>query len=235
MVKIDGSTAVKGMLGALAQFPKDQSGAIAILFALILAPLLLAVGMSIDYGHASTYQTSVQRVLDEAVIAGATTLAKTDSASKAEVTALRRFNATKPTTYEIEIHVTVDSQSRNVVADATANVPMSFMSLAGYKHLKVAARAIASAKRAPRRQAVRQGKVRQGKTPAVPRLSDAKVRDLIDRVQRLCYQLKGSGFAARVPQCQAVFNGSFASQLRARLESKRDAGNLLPTGVRLVQ
>lgn len=221
---------------ALGRFGDDRSGTIAVLFALILAPLLLVVGMSIDYGHATTYQTSMQRVLDEAVIAGATALGKTNNASEAEAVAERRFNATKPDAYEIKLQVTVDSRSGNVTADATAHVPMSFMTLSGYKHLKVAAHAKATSKQAaPRRQIASNSMSMQSRVTAAPQLSDAKIRDLIDRVERVCYQLKGSGFADRVPQCRAVFDGTFANQLRSRLASKGDATSLLPSGVRLVQ
>ncbi len=224
-----------GLAGALVRFRKDHSGAIAVLFALVLAPLLLVIGMSIDYGHASTYQTSVQRVLDEAVIAGATTLAKTSNASKAEAVTQRRFNATKPKAYEIKFDVTVDSRSETVTAGATAHVPMSFMSLAGYKRLKVTANAIASAKRAPRNESHRIPTAKQGEKTAMPKLSEAKVRDLIDRVERLCYQLRSSGFAERVPQCRAVFDGSFGRKLHTRVASNGDTSDLLPIGVRLVK
>ncbi len=220
----------------LARFGNDRSGTIAVLFALILVPLLMVVGMSIDYGHATTYQTSMQRVLDEAVIAGATAFAKTNNASQAETATQRRFSATKPDAYEIKLRVTVDSQTGNVTADAMAHVPMSFMTLSGYKHLKVAAHAMAASKRAtPRRQVASNSAAGQSRMPVAPQLSDAKIRDLIDRVERLCYQLRGTGFADRVPQCRAVFDGTFANQLRSRLASTGDATGLLPSGVRLVQ
>jgi len=42
-------------------------------------------------------------------------------------------------------------------------------------------------------------------------------------------------FADKVPQCRAVFDGTFGNQLRARLASGGNAGGLLPAGVRLVQ
>lgn len=220
----------------LARFGDDRSGAIAVLFALILVPMLLVIGMSIDYGHATTYQTSMQRVLDETVIAGATTLAKTDDTGKAEAAARRRFDATKPSAYAISLDVAVERRTGKVTADATAHVPMSFMTLAGYKHLKVAAHAVAASKQAaPNRKVARNRKLQQSSAPVLPKLSDSKVRDLIYRVERVCYRLKGAGLANRVPQCRAVLDGTFEKQLRARLASNGDATGLLPGGVRLVQ
>lgn len=236
MAKRPGILSKSYLAHRLARFGGDRSGTIAVLFALILVPLLLVVGMSIDYGHATTYQTSMQRVLDEAVIAGATALAKTNNASKAEAVAQRRFNATKPDAYEIKLHVTVDSRAGNVTADATAHVPMSFMTLSGYKHLKVAAHAVATSKRtASSRRIAGNSAATQSRMPEAPQLSDARIRDLIDRVERVCYQLEGSGLAGRVRQCRAVFDGSFANQLRVRLASSGDAADLLPSGVRLMQ
>ena len=103
----------------LVRFAGDCSGAIAMLFALIVVPLLLVVGMSIDYGHATTYQTSMQRVLDEAVIAGATALAKTNDAARAEAAARRRFEATRPTAYPITLIVAAGVSCRHQIKHGT--------------------------------------------------------------------------------------------------------------------
>ena len=236
MAKTDCIVRMRGVHRVLARFGDDRSGAIAVLFALILAPVLLVIGMSIDYGHATTYQTSMQRVLDETVIAGATTFAKSNDAGKAEASARRRFDATKPDAYEIVLNVSVDRQTGRVTADATADVPMPFMTIAGYKHLTVTANAAAAPKRAaPKRQGAPDKRARQAASRALSNLSDGKIRDLIYRVEQLCYRLKSSGFANRVPQCRAVFDGTFESRLRSRLASKSDTSDLLPGGVRLVQ
>lgn len=220
----------------LGRFAGDRSGAIAMLFALIVVPLLLVVGMSIDYGHATTYQTSMQRVLDEAVIAGATTLAKTNDAARAEAAARRRFEATRPTAYPVTLNITADRHTGHVTADAEARVPMSFMTLSGHQFLDVTAHAKAASKRtAPAAQASASANAGPAKMPAAPKISASQMRDLIARVERVCYQLKAAGFAGRVPQCRAVFDGTFADQLRARIAANGDASSLLPGGVRLVQ
>ena len=222
------------ILSRLGQFKDDQSGVIAILFALVLMPLLLVIGMSIDYGHATSYQTSMQRVLDETVIAGASSLAKTGDASKAEDVAKRRFEATKPTNYDIALSVSVNKSSGKVTAEAISHVPMSFMSLAGYKHLKVKANAVAASKRSASKRQVASNNAKP-QAASAPQMSDEKVRDLIHRVNQMCYKLRQLNFADRVPQCKAVFDGSFEKKLRGRIASKGDTKGLLPSGVRLVQ
>lgn len=226
----------RGVLGQqLRRYVDDRSGAIAILFALILTPILLSIGLAIDYGRATSYQSSMQRVLDEAVISGATALAKTGNATAAEAAARQRFDATKPTTYDIAFNVSVDRHSGKVKAGAVAAVPMTFMSMAGYKHLQVSADAVAESKRAaPTRKAA--GKILNRKRlPNVPKMSDGQIRDLVYRVDQMCYKLRQMNFAHRVPQCKAVFDGSLEKKLRSRLASDGDAKSLLPGGVRLVQ
>ena len=184
----------------------------------------------------------MQRVLDETVISAASELAKTDDPGKAEAAARRRFDATKPTAYKIALNVSIDSGTGNVKADATAHVPMSFMTLAGYQHLEVNASAIAASKRAKpngakgaKGSAARGNAIRQAAASAAAKMSDRDLRDLIYRVERVCYQIRNTGLASRVPQCQAVFDGTFEKQLRAKLASNGDATSLLPGGVRLVQ
>lgn len=220
-------------LKRLQKFNGDQPGAIAILFALILVPMLLSIGIAIDYGHATSYRSSMQRVLDETVISGATELAKTNDTSQAETAARRRFDATKPIAYDIALNVSVDEHSGKVTAEAIAHVPMSFMAIAGYKNLKVSANAVAASKRAaPTRKLASKTVAR---LPKMAKLSDGQIRDVIYRVNEMCYKLRQMNFAHRVPQCKAVFDGSFEKKLRGRLASTGNATSLLPGGVRLVQ
>lgn len=230
-----GDTWGAGFLSWLRRFRDDRSGAIAILFALVLTPVLLSIGIGIDYGRATSYESSMQRVLDETVISGATTLAKTGNAAKAETAARQRFDATKPTTYDIALSVSVDRQSGKVKAKAVANVPMTFMAIAGYKHLQVSADSVAASKRAPPTGKTASKTLSRKRLPKAPKMSDGQIRDLIYRVDQMCYKLRQMNFAHRVPQCKAVFDGTFEKKLRSRIASNGDAKSLLPGGVRLVQ
>jgi len=196
------------------------------LFAIVLVPVMLSIGLAIDYGHASSYESAMQRVMDEAVIAGASAMAKTGDASKAEAVAQRRFNATKPKRYPIELKFTADTQRRSLKGEALASVPMTFMALAGFTKLDVTASAVASA--GPSRKIGKRRRVAH-------KFSEQQISDVIDKVERVCHQLRQMNFASRVPQCQAVFDGTFAQQLRSRLAAHGNAGGLLPSGVRLVR
>lgn len=217
----------------LKRFRDDRSGVIAMLFALVLVPILLTIGMSIDYGHATSYQSDIQRTLDEAAISGASELAKSGDAGKAEEAAKRRFDATKPTLYPVEFLLNVDRQRGTVQADARSDVPMTFMAIAGFTSISVNANAVASAKLPDKPGARRQS--RQAKDKLTKMLSQQDMRDVIYRVEQVCYKLRSMGFASRVPQCGAVFDGSFEKKLRASLAEKGNAGGLLPGGVRLIK
>jgi Flp pilus assembly protein TadG len=214
------------------RFRHDCSGAIAMLFGLILVPILLIIGLAIDYAMAMSYQTSIQKTLDEAAIAGASDLRKSGEVPSAIAAVRRRFAATKPNAYPVELEVSVDPRRRIVTVDASAKVPMTFMALAGYKTLPVSAHAEAAVGRGNQAK-------RQRRSPALAeaaaKLSDQDISDLLYRVQAMCGQLQQLGYADRVPQCRAVLNGSFEQQLRAELNAGGNAQSLLPDGVSLVR
>ena len=212
---------------SIAQFGSDQRGVIAMLFAIVLVPVMLTIGLALDYGHASGYERQMQRVMDEAVIAGASAMAKSSDGAKAQAVAERRFNATKPKRYPIQLKFTAEPERGRIRGEALASVPMTFMALAGFTKLDVTASAIASAKPS------RQGKQRPRKP--VPKIDERQISDVIRQVESMCYRLRQMNFADHVPQCGAVFDGTFADRLRAQLASSGNAGRLLPAGVRLVQ
>src|SRR5262245_52645653 len=53
------------------QFRRDTEGSIAMTFALVLIPVTVAVGASIDYSWANSFKTVLQATLDSSVLAGA--------------------------------------------------------------------------------------------------------------------------------------------------------------------
>ena len=55
----------------LKPFRGDRRGNVGLLFGLLAVPMTIAVGVSIDYGMASSARTKLQSALDAAVLAGA--------------------------------------------------------------------------------------------------------------------------------------------------------------------
>ena len=53
------------------RFCRDRDGSLAPVFALMLTPILIAVGASVDYSRANSIKSTMQATLDAAVLAGA--------------------------------------------------------------------------------------------------------------------------------------------------------------------
>lgn len=217
-------------------FSRDRSGVVAVIFALILVPLLLTVRLSIDYGYASSVSSSVQKALDAAVLDGARELARSRDADKAEAAAERRFAAADLPDTGIVRSFSADARRGTITATASGGVRTSFLPIVGITELPVHAEAAASA--GPNEASSRSGKAQAARAAAesaLSRLGTREVDDLIERVTQACYRVAQMGFAEKVPQCQSVFNGSFETELRAKLASSSDVSTLLPAGVRLTK
>lgn len=117
----------------------DLRGNVAITFALALVPMLLAVGVAVDYARAMNAQGALQNATDAAVLAAGAS----DKVSDAEITALvnqylagnhydlrlKAVDAVKVTT----------TPSNGIRVHVTGNVDTTFMALAGYTTLDVGA------------------------------------------------------------------------------------------------
>lgn len=60
-----------GAVTCLRRFASDRSGAVAIVFGLLLVPLAGLAGLAIDHGRKQSILTKLQQVADAAVVAGA--------------------------------------------------------------------------------------------------------------------------------------------------------------------
>lgn len=124
------------LLGALS---RDEAGQIAVTFALVLVPILLAIGASIDISQAMTARTRLGEALDSAGLAVASTVGLQDAQKTA--LASKFLYANYPGT-EIgtvtELTVTsVTSPAPGVRLTGTSRVKTSFMGLVGVSSLDV--------------------------------------------------------------------------------------------------
>ena len=69
LANIANSTRI-GAIECVARFGKNSSGNIAVLFGIVLVPLLIAVGCAVDYSVANNQRTKMQSALDAAILAG---------------------------------------------------------------------------------------------------------------------------------------------------------------------
>lgn len=131
----------------------DRRGSVAVIFALMLIPILLAVGMAIDLTRQSNAQSAFQSTVDAAALAGATVYTSTTTASTASQVASRYFVTNKlPTGVTLIGTPTIVAQagtmyngqnSYNVTVTANATISTTFMSIAKFKTLNLNATATA--------------------------------------------------------------------------------------------
>jgi Flp pilus assembly protein TadG len=111
-------------------FGRSTSANVALTFALLLVPLLLGVGIGVDYLRAYGAYSEMQTELDVALIAA---IKKIDNVSSDEIETLIRdwFSAqTRLLDYSVD-DIVVDTSGSTIRATATANVETTLMQLAG--------------------------------------------------------------------------------------------------------
>ncbi|WP_158936487.1 TadE/TadG family type IV pilus assembly protein [Burkholderia sp. S171] len=81
-------------LRTLSRLIADETGAIAMTFALLLVPMMLIVGGAVDYARMIQYRASLQNAVDQAAIAGAAVFSVPGQSALATQVATNYFNRT---------------------------------------------------------------------------------------------------------------------------------------------
>src|SRR3954466_6113310 len=71
LLAIQERTCSEAQMNRIKSFPSDQRGATAILFGLLLLPLMAAVGAAVDYSRAANARTAMQTAVDAAALLAA--------------------------------------------------------------------------------------------------------------------------------------------------------------------
>lgn len=112
----------------------ERGGAVAVLFALMLIPLILATGAAADFARMEILRTSLQSVADGAALAGASALCLSTASTSAATVATDYFNkgvAALATTATVSSPTVTIPSTIKVTVSATATLQYSFMSLIG--------------------------------------------------------------------------------------------------------
>src|SRR5262245_61027135 len=122
----------------------EQSGGVAITFALALIPMTLAVGAAVDYSFASSARAHLNAVADAAALSAVDKPSLALSKSDAEKNALGLFNAQAENIKRVSlktVSVTIKedaTKGRSAIVKYTATSAASFMGLIGVKTLNIA-------------------------------------------------------------------------------------------------
>ena len=125
-----------------AAFASDEQGAVAIIFALVFAVLLLCAGMAIDTIRISHANSKTRSAADAAALAGGLALLdgrNSDAAVKALT--LKYFNENMAQSGQFgkvtNVNITVDRQSGLVKVEATAEVNMTVLRTQGFQKVNL--------------------------------------------------------------------------------------------------
>ena len=137
-------TLARRMTGRWPRFKDDRSGNIAIVAALSAVPLVLAIGVAVDYSRAIAARSDLQEAVDAAVIAGARdgTTAWTTVSSKMLSSSIRTADFTLgSSSFALD-------DSGNYVGSATGSVATTFAGLVSMQSIAISATATAVVKAA---------------------------------------------------------------------------------------
>ena len=139
------------VLGRLAQsanrsgaqrFCKDESGAVAIIFALTTLIILSLVGGAIDYGRAVHARYQIQEAVNSAVLAAARVWQTENDINLAQEKGLVHYNNNKPLTFSSQVSkFTPDFTANTISMEAEGVVPTPFLSLVRHEGYTVGAHA----------------------------------------------------------------------------------------------
>lgn len=124
----------------LSRLRKDRKGNIAITFALIATPLILAVGTGIDLARAYNVQSKMQSDLDSALIAS---VKQVDNLKKDDLKAkIKDWFAAQTSIsaggYTLD-NIKISMSGKTITAQVSASVPTAFMQLGGIDKVDVSA------------------------------------------------------------------------------------------------
>src|SRR5690348_12376588 len=124
---------------ALRSFVRAREGNVALTFALAAIPVTAFVGAAIDYSHANAVKTSLQSALDSTALMisrDAANLSEADLNTKASAYFKALFN--RPEAKNVSVTAKyMASTGASVEIDGQADVPTTFMGIAGYDSITV--------------------------------------------------------------------------------------------------
>jgi Flp pilus assembly protein TadG len=107
---------------------RDRSGNVAMLFGLLVIPLVAMIGLAVDFGRVYSVTSNTQAALDAAALAAARTsqLNPTDPVNQASAAATAYFNQSKPqdvVTSSLQFSANSSSTAFTVTATSWVKTP----------------------------------------------------------------------------------------------------------------
>ena len=132
-----GSTIRRAVLRLTRRFARAEDGAIAVVFAVLLVPMILGVGISVDYMRAYNAHSEMQAELDVALVAAIKSVDKVNKKKLEDIIEKWFATQTRITQYKVD-NVVVDTANSTITATAFAKVPTTFLLVGGIEKVDVA-------------------------------------------------------------------------------------------------
>lgn len=120
----------------LRAFGGDRRGVALLLFAVLLVPFMLLIGVAIDVGHILSAKVRLQAALDASALYIASNPAMTDAQAQAYANAYISANLLAQTDATLSSAVIVTRVNNTVTVTGTASVNTTFLQFSGYNTLK---------------------------------------------------------------------------------------------------
>ncbi len=125
------------------RFRNDVSGGFAVLFAVLLVPIIMVVGMAVDYSRVVYARTALQAVVDSTTLA--VTSPKYDTQGEVQTAAEQIFSAQLREKYGLELPTEIKTElapdGKSVTVNATSKVATTLLAAVGFNYSEVGARA----------------------------------------------------------------------------------------------
>jgi Flp pilus assembly protein TadG len=119
------------------RFSRDRRGNVAILFGLALIPIILIVGVAVDYGRAMTVRGTMSDAADAAALAIGSWVGLTEAELEDKAQKFFDANYASSLSKDIKSDFKVNFVGDDIVVRATASVPTTFMRLGNVNHLDI--------------------------------------------------------------------------------------------------
>lgn len=181
-MRSDSPGLIAGSPGAVAAAAmRDRSGGVAVLFSLMVMPLLILAGMGIDYGRVVHLRSTFQAACDAAAEAALPHLGRPLQDIKNLLSAT--INANVPEAErgkDFMFRVADDRRSISITLETSTKTPL--LSFAGIAEQKIAVNSVAHAPKLPAAIARPPGAAAQG---PVPQATADEVKRTLEQLERL--------------------------------------------------
>lgn len=116
---------------------KDEEGNLALMFGLLVVPVVMLFGVSLDYGRGYTTRAEMQSSLDSSVLAAGRAFDATGDTRKAEEAGAAYFKNTYPGSVKAMLTQVDADSAGNIRMSARAEVPTAFLRMAGQEAVEV--------------------------------------------------------------------------------------------------